>query len=508
MKRKMIALILGAIVMAFFLVLAVKFARPSGTEVPLQVPYSTFRNELAADHVLRVLITDQRIEGELSQPAQDETTEGRAGETRPFRTVIPGLPDPTLIPELQAQGVEITVRQTSSASTTWMPLVFGLVPLLLLLMLGYATLGRAQGGGMDVLGFRRSGAKVYSSETTPVTFDDVGGSEGPRAELREVVEFLKDALKFQRLGTEIPRGVLLIGPPGTGKTLLARAVAGEAGVPFFSISGSEFVEMFVGVGASRVRNLFRQAKAHCPCIIFVDEIDAIGRQRGGGSLGRAHEEWEQTLNQLLAEMDGFEPNAGVIVLAATNRPDILDPALLRPGRFDRRVVVDLPTLAGRLAILKLHARGKPLADDVDLEAVARGTPGFSGADLENLLNEAALFAARADKNWIENEDLEGARDKVMMGLERRSLLISTEERRCMAYHEAGHAVVAAVLPRADPLHKVTIVPRGRALGVTQQLPAEERHLYTREYLLDKLAVLMGGRAAEELALDTATSGAE
>jgi len=472
------------------------------------LPYSTFRDELRMGHVVRVVITGQQIQGELSQPIQGKTAEGRSTTSRFFTTIMPDLPDLTLIPELQAYDVEIVARRSSPVTTTWLPTVLSLIPIALLLLIGYLLLGRTQRGGPDILRFGRSGARMYTPETTRVTFDDVAGAEGPKAELREIVEFLKDPAKFQRLGAEIPRGVLLIGPPGTGKTLLARAVAGEAGVPFFSITGSEFVEMFVGVGASRVRDLFRQAKAHSPCIIFVDEIDAIGRQRGVAGLTSAHEEREQTLNQLLAEMDGFEPNEGVIVLAATNRPDVLDPALLRPGRFDRRVVVDLPTLSEREAILKLHARGKPLGSDVDLHTIARGTPGFSGADLENLLNEAALLAARAGKNRIEREDLERARDKVMMGLERRSLIISPEERCCMAYHEAGHAVVAAVLPHADPLHKVTIVPRGRALGLTQQLPAEEMHLYTREYLHDKLAVLMGGRAAEELALDTATSGAE
>ncbi len=472
------------------------------------LPYSAFRDELRAGHVVRVVISGHQIEGEMSQPVRGESAEGETTTARHFVTVVPELPDPTLLPELQAHHVEVVARRASPIATTWLPTLLSLLPFALLLLIGYLLLGRTPRGGPDVLRFGRSGARMYTPETTRVTFDDVAGAEGPKAELREIVEFLKDPAKFRRLGAEIPHGVLLIGPPGTGKTLLARAVAGEAGVPFFSITGSEFVEMFVGVGASRVRDLFRQAKAHRPCIIFVDEIDAIGRQRGVAGLTGAHEEREQTLNQLLAEMDGFEPNEGIIVLAATNRPDILDPALLRPGRFDRRVVVDLPTLSEREAILKLHARGKPLASDVDLRTIARGTPGFSGADLENLLNEAALLAARAGKNRIEREDLERARDKVMMGLERRSMIISPEERRCMAYHEAGHAVVAAVLPHADPLHKVTIVPRGRALGLTQQLPAEERHLYTREYLHDKLAVLMGGRAAEELVLGTATSGAE
>ncbi len=507
LKRETLWFMVWVAIFVGSFMLWVQYVKPEEAPQRIELPYSTFRRELAAGHVVRVTIGNQRIDGELSQPVEGKTDGGITANSRFFWTITPSLPDPELLPALQAQGVEITARRVPSSSPSWMPLLLGLAPLLLLLVFGYMLFARGQRGASDVLGFGRSGAKMYSPETTPVTFDDVAGSEGPKAELREVVEFLKDPLKFQKLGAEIPRGVLLIGPPGTGKTLLARAVAGEAGVPFFSITGSEFVEMFVGVGASRVRDLFRQAKAHSPCIVFVDEIDAIGRQRGPG-ITSAHEEREQTLNQLLAEMDGFEPNEGVIILAATNRPDILDRALLRPGRFDRRVVVDLPTLTERLAILELHARGKPLAADVDLTAIARGTPGFSGADLENLLNEAALLAARKNKDWIEHEDLERARDKVMMGLERQSLIISPEERRCMAYHEAGHAVVAAVLPYADPLHKVTIVPRGRALGLTQQLPVEEKHLYTREYLHDKLAVLMGGRAAEELVLDTATSGAE
>jgi cell division protease FtsH len=348
---------------------------------------------------------------------------------------------------------------------------------------------------------------LYDRAQEHITFDDVAGARGAKNELVEVIEFLRDPAKFEKLGGEIPKGVLLVGPPGTGKTLLARAVAGEADVPFFSITGSDFMEMFVGVGASRVRDLFEEAKKASPAIIFIDELDSIGRRRGAG-LGGGHDEREQTLNQLLSEMDGFEPNLDVIIMAATNRPDILDPALLRPGRFDRRITVDLPTLKDREEILKIHSRNKPLDSGVDLERIARGTPGFSGADLENLLNEAALLAARKGKNVIQMDDIEDARDKIVLGLERGNLTLSEEECRLLAYHEGGHAVVAAFTPHADPIHKVTIVPRGMAMGVTQQLPEKEKYIYSREYILDRLAVMMGGRAAEELVLDTSTSGAE
>jgi cell division protease FtsH len=376
--------------------------------------------------------------------------------------------------------------------------------------IGYMAYARMRTQGQNlfsIMSFRKSRAKPYDREKEGTTFEDVAGAQGPKKELREVIEFLKQPDQFQRLGGEMPKGVLLVGPPGTGKTLLARAVAGEAEVPFFSITGSDFMEMFVGVGASRVRDLFEEAKNAAPSIIFIDELDSIGRRRGAG-LGGGHDEREQTLNQLLSEMDGFEANKGVIVMAATNRPDILDSALLRPGRFDRRITVDLPTMKDRQAILEIHASNKPLSDGVDLGRIARGTPGFSGADLENLLNESALLAARADKEQIEREDVEEARDKILMGLERSSLALTDKECELLAYHEAGHAVTAAALPFADPIHKVTIVPRGRAMGVTQQLPKGDRYIYPREYMLDRLAVMMGGRAAENLALDTTTSGAE
>jgi cell division protease FtsH len=353
----------------------------------------------------------------------------------------------------------------------------------------------------------KSRARRYTRRDERTTFDDVAGVEGAKHELREIIEFLKTPHKFQRLGGEMPKGVLLVGPPGTGKTLLARAVAGEADVPFFIITGSDFMEMFVGVGASRVRDLFKAAKRSAPSIIFIDELDSIGRRRGAG-LGGGHDEREQTLNQLLSELDGFEPTESVVVMAATNRPDVLDPALLRPGRFDRRVPVHLPTFMERVDVLRVHARDKPLSPEVDLEKVARGTPGFSGADLENLLNEAALLAARKDKDVIGEEDLEHARDKVLLGLERTGLSLSEGEMHIIAYHEGGHALLAALLPNADPIHKVTILPRGRSMGVTQQLPERDKYLYSQEYIQDRLAVMMGGRAAERLILDTCTNGAE
>ncbi|MGH7423854.1 MAG: ATP-dependent zinc metalloprotease FtsH, partial [Candidatus Methylomirabilales bacterium] len=363
-----------------------------------------------------------------------------------------------------------------------------------------------QGGGAKALSFGKARARLLTEKQNRVTFADVAGVDEAKGELQEIIEFLKDPQKFQKLGGRIPKGVLLMGPPGTGKTLLARAIAGEANVPFFSISGSDFVEMFVGVGASRVRDLFEQGKKHAPCIIFMDEIDAVGRHRGAG-LGGGHDEREQTLNQLLVEMDGFESNEGVILIAATNRPDVLDPALLRPGRFDRQVVVARPDIRGREEILKVHVKKIPLAPDVALAVLARGTPGFSGADLANLVNEAALLAAREDKKFVEMKDFESAKDKVLMGVERKSLILSEEERRATAYHEAGHALVARLIPGTDPIHKVTIIPRGRALGITQQLPMDEKHNYHREYLLDNIAILMGGRVAEELVLGHMSTGA-
>ncbi len=397
------------------------------------------------------------------------------------------------------------VREESSAF--WQQMVGSLVlPLLLVFFVIFFLMRQLQNGGGKAMSFGKSKARLVSESNPKITFKDVAGVEEAKVELHEIIEFLKDPKKFTRLGGRIPKGVLLMGPPGTGKTLLARAIAGEAGVPFFSISGSDFVEMFVGVGASRVRDLFEQSKRHAPCIIFIDEIDAVGRHRGAG-LGGGHDEREQTLNQLLVEMDGFESNEGVILIAATNRPDVLDPALLRPGRFDRRVVVPRPDMGGRGEILKVHTKKVPLADDVDLDIVARGTPGFSGADLANLVNEAALIAARDNKSKVSHGDFEGAKDKVLMGAERKSMVLSEKEKLITAYHEAGHALIAKLVPGADPVHKVTIIPRGRALGLTQTLPEEDRYTQSRSYSLDQICMLYGGRIAEELEFNEVTSGA-
>jgi cell division protease FtsH len=379
-------------------------------------------------------------------------------------------------------------------------------PFVLFLGLWFFLMRQMQIGGNKALSFGKSRARMLTEERKKVTFSDVAGIDEAKEEVLEIIEFLKDPRKFQKLGGRIPKGVLIVGPPGTGKTLLAKAIAGEAGVPFFSISGSDFVEMFVGVGASRVRDLFEQGKKHAPCIIFIDEIDAVGRLRGAG-LGGGHDEREQTLNQLLVEMDGFDTTEGVILIAATNRPDVLDPALLRPGRFDRQVVVNRPDLRGRSEILKVHTKKVPIASNVELEKIARGTPGFSGADLENLVNEAALWAARQNKKEVEVIDFEMAKDKVLMGAERKSMILSDEEKRTTAYHEAGHALMAKLLPGTDPVHKVTIIPRGRALGVTMQLPTDDRHNYSKEFLYNNLAILMGGRVAEELILKHITTGA-
>jgi cell division protease FtsH len=395
------------------------------------------------------------------------------------------------------------VKDSNGGSYTWL---INLLPFVLLGALWFIMIRQMQSGGNKALSFGKSRARLLSMQQKKVTFKDVAGVDEAKEELKEIIEFLREAQKFQKLGGRIPKGVLLVGPPGTGKTLLARAVAGEANVPFFSISGSDFVEMFVGVGASRVRDLFEQGKKNAPCIIFIDEIDAVGRHRGAG-LGGGHDEREQTLNQLLVEMDGFESNDGVILIAATNRPDVLDPALLRPGRFDRRVVVTLADVRGREEILRVHTRKIPISDDVDLSVLARGTPGFSGADLANMVNEAALCAARQNRKTVLMYDFEMAKDKVLMGAERKSMLLSDEEKRITAYHEGGHALVAAIREHSDPLHKVTIIPRGMALGLTMQLPIDDKHTYRREYLETRLAILMGGRVAEELFLHSMTTGA-
>jgi cell division protease FtsH len=469
-----------------------------------EISYTSFRQQLEQGNIQEVTVQGEQIEGELQQPATVTVGEETQEYTR-FVTYLPAFGDEGLFSLLQEQGVEIHTLPQEEFSI-WFLLINAL-PFLLFLVIGFFILRSMRAQGQSVFSFAKSRARLYERTDEGTTFKDVAGARGAKVELQEIIDYLKSPQRFERLGGSIPKGVLLVGPPGTGKTLLARAVAGEANVPFFNITGSDFMEMFVGVGASRVRDLFEEAKKSAPSIIFIDELDSIGRRRGAG-LGGGHDEREQTLNQLLSEMDGFQANQNVIVMAATNRPDILDPALLRPGRFDRRITVDLPTMKDREEILKIHARNKPLADDVDLEKIARGTPGFSGADLENLLNEAALLAARKGKQIIDKNDVDAARDKVLLGLERENLILTEEECRLLAYHEAGHAVVAAVVPHADPIHKVTIVPRGRAMGVTQQLPERDRYLYPRDYMLDRLAVIMGGRAAEMLVLDTITSGAE
>jgi len=431
---------------------------------------------------------------------------GKHKDGTAFHTTAPSnYFTPEMLKNLQSKGVSITFRDINSGSLP-LQLLGTWAPLILLGALWFFMIRQMQTGGNKALSFGKSRARLLSMQQKKVTFKDVAGVEEAKEELREIIEFLREAQKFQKLGGRIPKGVLLVGPPGTGKTLLARAVAGEANVPFFSISGSDFVEMFVGVGASRVRDLFEQGKKNAPCIIFIDEIDAVGRHRGAG-LGGGHDEREQTLNQLLVEMDGFESNEGVILMAATNRPDVLDPALLRPGRFDRRVVVSRPDVRGREEILRVHTRKIPLAEDVDLSVLARGTPGFSGADLANMVNEAALAAARQNRKAVLHYDFELAKDKVLMGVERKSLLLTDEEKKNTAYHEAGHALVAAKMPNSDPLHKVTIIPRGMALGVTMQLPTDDRHNYYKNYLETEIAILMGGRIAEELFLNVLSTGA-
>jgi cell division protease FtsH len=424
-------------------------------------------------------------------------------EGKRYKTYAPE--DPEMIKILREKKVTINAKKEEE-SPLWQNILISWFPMILLIGVWLFFMRQMQIGGGKALSFGKSKAKVLTKELHHVTFENVAGIDEAKDELQEIIAFLRDPKKFTKLGGRIPKGVLLIGAPGTGKTLLARAIAGEADVPFFNISGSDFVEMFVGVGASRVRDLFLQGKRNAPCIIFIDEIDAVGRHRGAG-LGGGHDEREQTLNQLLVEMDGFESNEGVILIAATNRPDVLDPALLRPGRFDRQVVVPVPDVKGREEILSVHSKQTPLADDVNLAILARGTPGFTGADLKNLVNEAALLAARLEKERVEMVDLEQAKDKVLMGVERKSMIIPLEERRITAYHEAGHTLVAKMIPGTDPIHKVTIIPRGQALGLTQQLPIDEKHTYPKDYLMNNIAVMMGGRAAEELVMNSQTTGA-
>lgn len=454
------------------------------------ITYTAFLAAVEEGRVREVTVQGSNVEGKY----QDDTL---------FKTFAPD--DPALITQLREKGVEIQARPAEDRSF-WFTLMVSWGPILLLIAVWVFFMRQMQSGGGKAMSFGKSKAKLLTDNQAQVTFKDVAGIDEAKDELEEIVSFLKEPKKFSRLGGRIPKGVLLCGSPGTGKTLLARAIAGEAGVPFFSISGSDFVEMFVGVGASRVRDLFVQGKKNAPCIIFIDEIDAVGRHRGAG-LGGGHDEREQTLNQLLVEMDGFESNEGVILIAATNRPDVLDPALLRPGRFDRQVVVPRPDVKGRLKILNVHARKIPLDADVEMEVVAKGTPGFSGADLANLVNEAALLAARADKSQVNMDDLEAAKDKVMMGAERRSMVITEEEKKVTAYHEAGHALVALFIPGADPVHKVSIIPRGRAMGVTMYLPEQEKYNETRDGLHIRICTLLGGRVAEEIIFSSITSGA-
>jgi cell division protease FtsH len=495
-KSLLLWLLLIAIVVVIVQIIAAD-ARPSA-----EVPFSQFRVAVENGQVEEATIHgDGRIEGTLTAEGVTALETGQPI----FETV--GRVSDDLQDMMAARGVRFSfVRDEPSL---WQPLLSIGLPLVFVVLIFFLFMRQLQNGGGKAMSFGKSRARLLNESQNKVTFEDVSGVDEAKHELQEIVEFLRDPKKFTRLGGRIPKGVLLMGSPGTGKTLLARGVAGEAGVPFFSISGSDFVEMFVGVGASRVRDLFEQGKKHAPCIIFIDEIDAVGRHRGAG-MGGGHDEREQTLNQLLVEMDGFESNDGVIMMAATNRPDVLDPALLRPGRFDRHVVVPRPDVAGREGILVVHTRKTPLARDVDLRTIARGTPGFSGADLANLVNEAALVAARRNKDHIDMADFEEAKDKVMMGAERRSAVISDRDKRVTAYHEAGHALVAALLPQGrdvDPLHKVTIIPRGRALGVTQQLPSEDRLNVSREWAMNRIAIAMGGRVAEDLVFHQITTGA-
>ncbi len=481
-------LVLWIVILVMTLLLFKVVTQPSAHDA--KIDYSQLIEHLNKGDVSEVTIQDQAIEGKFKN-----------GD--PFKTYVPA--DAEITRKLEAKNVRI-VAEPRKEPAFWQAILLNWFPMLLLIAVWIFFMRQMQAGGGKAMSFGKSKAKLLSENQQKVTFDDVAGIDEAKEELEEIIAFLKNPKKFTKLGGRIPKGVLLVGSPGTGKTLLARAIAGEAGVPFFSISGSDFVEMFVGVGASRVRDLFLQGKKHAPCIIFIDEIDAVGRHRGAG-LGGGHDEREQTLNQLLVEMDGFESNEGVILIAATNRPDVLDPALLRPGRFDRQVVVPKPDVRGREAILQVHTKRTPMSEDVDLGLIARGTPGFSGADLENLVNEAALLAARHDKTAINAGDFDLAKDKVLMGSERRSMIISDEEKRVTAYHEGGHALVAKVVPGSDPVHKVTIIPRGMALGVTQTLPIDDKHTYRKQHLLAIIAWAMGGRAAEEIIFGDTSTGA-
>jgi len=489
MNSRVKNLLFWVVVGLFMILLFNLFSVP--THAPEEeVIFSDFMGQLDKGEVTKVTIKANHISAILKDGTR-------------IRTYSADYPD--LVKLLRERNVQIEAKPPDE-SPWYITFLVTWGPFILFLGLWFFLMRQMQIGGNKALSFGKSRARLLTEERKKVTFSDVAGIDEAKEEVSEIIEFLKDPRKFQKLGGRIPKGVLIVGPPGTGKTLLAKAIAGEAGVPFFSISGSDFVEMFVGVGASRVRDLFEQGKKHAPCIIFIDEIDAVGRLRGAG-LGGGHDEREQTLNQLLVEMDGFDTTEGVILIAATNRPDVLDPALLRPGRFDRQIVVNRPDLRGRTEILKVHTKKVPIAADVELEKIARGTPGFSGADLENLVNEAALWAARQDKKVVELIDFENAKDKVLMGAERKSMVLTESEKRTTAYHEAGHALMAKLLPGTDPVHKVTIIPRGRALGVTMQLPTDDRHNYSKEFLYNNLAILLGGRVAEELVLNHITTGA-
>lgn len=472
---------------------------------PPSIDYSEFRSQMKKGNVEQVTIKGETVKGKLNEKEALNASENDTTRYSEFTTYLPSFGDDELMSILEENNVKVETLPQNGFSW-WSILLWG-IPLAFLVIIGLQFFRQMKMQGQNMFKIGQSKAKLQDSEKVNTTFDDVAGLKGAKTELDEIISFLKNPDKFDSLGGEIPKGLLMVGPPGTGKTLLARAVAGEANVPYFTITGSDFMEMFVGVGAKRVRDMFEKAKDKAPSIIFIDEIDSIGRKRGAG-LGGGHDEREQTLNQLLSELDGFEPNEGVVVMGATNRPDILDKALLRPGRFDRQITVHLPTQEHREQILNIHAKNKKLSDAVNLEEIARSTPGFSGADLQNLLNEAALIAARYKRKAVEQQDIDQARDKVMMGLKREGIRLSDEEKSLLAYHEAGHAIVAAVLPNADPIHKVTVIPRGKAMGVTMQLPEKEKLLYEKKYMLDRMAVMMGGRAAENLIFDTSTSGAE
>ena len=478
------------VVVGLFMILLFNVFSIPGQSPDEEIKFSDFVGKVERGEVSEVTIRGNYINGSFK-------------DGRSFKTYTAEYPD--LVDTLRKSNVAIVAKPPED-NPWYITLLVTWGPFVLFLALWFFLMRQMQVGGNKALSFGRSRARLLTEDRKKVTFSDVAGIDEAKEEVVEIIEFLKDPHKFQKLGGRIPKGVLIVGPPGTGKTLLAKAIAGEAGVPFFSISGSDFVEMFVGVGASRVRDLFEQGKKHAPCIIFIDEIDAVGRLRGAG-LGGGHDEREQTLNQLLVEMDGFETSEGVILIAATNRPDVLDPALLRPGRFDRQITVNRPDVRGRTEILKVHTKKVPLAKDVELEIISRGTPGFSGADLENLVNEAALLAARLNKTTVELKDFEFAKDKVLMGVERKSMVLTDQEKRTTAYHEAGHALMARLLPGTDPVHKVTIIPRGRALGLTMQLPTDDRHSYSKEFLYNSLAILMGGRVAEELVFNQITTGA-